>query len=97
MEIILTFPVLFFRSLEGDIPEYLSVDEWLKYINMEKYSETFKAASINTLDQVAQMEENDLKEIGIKLIGHRNKMSKSIKAMKSQFRNKGLDDDEAAI
>jgi len=84
-------------SLEGDIPEFHSVDEWLKYINMAKYSETFKTANINTLNQVAKMEENDLKAMGIKLIGHRNKMSKSIKAMKSQFHNRGLDDDEAAI
>lgn len=85
------------RSLEGDIPDFRSVDEWLKYINMAKYSETFKAANINTLDRVTKMEENDLKAIGIKLIGHRNKMSKSIKAMKLQFHNKALDDDEAAI
>ena len=64
---------------------------------MDKYSETFKAANIDTLTQLAKMEENDLKAIGINLIGHRNKMSKSIKAMKSQFHNRGLDDDEAAI
>lgn len=97
MEIIFIFQVLFFRSLEEDIPEFLSVDEWLKYINMEKYSETFTAANINTLNQIVKMEENDLKALGIKLIGHRNKISKSIKAMKSQFHNKGLDGDEAAI
>ena len=97
MQIIFSFRVLFFRSLEGDIPEFRSVAEWLKYINMAKYSETFKAANINTIDRVAKMEENDLKAIGIKLIGHRNKISKSIKAMKSQFHNKALDDDEAAI
>lgn len=97
MEIIFIFQVLFFRSLEEDIPEFLSVAEWLKYINMEKYSETFTAANINTLNQIVKMEENDLKALGIKLIGHRNKISKSIKAMKSQFHNKGLDGDEAAI
>ena len=93
----LKFGVFFFRSLVGDIPEFHSVNEWLKYINMDKYSETFKAANIDTLTQLAKMEENDLKAIGIKLIGHRNKMSKSIKAMKSQFHNRGLDDDEATI
>lgn len=86
-----------YKSLEEDIPEFLSVAEWLKYINMEKYSETFTAANINTLNQIVKMEENDLKALGIKLIGHRNKISKSIKAMKSQFHNKGLDGDEAAI
>ena len=64
---------------------------------MEAYSETFKAANVKSLMQVTKMEEKDLKEIGIKLIGHRNKMNKSIKAMKSQFHNKGLDEDEAEI
>lgn len=64
---------------------------------METYSETFKTANITSLNKVIKMEDRDLKALGIKLIGHRNKMNKSIKAMKSQFYNKGLDDDEAAI
>ena len=81
----------------GDIPEFHSVDEWLKFLNMETYLEIFKAANVHKLNQVTKMEERDLKAMGVKLIGHRNKMNKSIRAMKSQFHNKGLDDDEAAI
>ena len=73
------------------------MDDWLKYLNMETYSETFKAANITSLNQVIKMEDRDLKALGINLIGHRNKMNKSVKAMKAQFYNKGLDDDEAAI
>lgn len=79
------------------MPEFQSVDDWLKHLNMESYSEAFKAANINSLNQITRMEDRDLKAVGIKLIGHRNKMNKSIKAVKSQFHNKGLDDDEAAI
>ena len=62
--------------------EFQSVDEWLRYINMEKYSEVFHGANINSLDKVTGLGDKELREMGIKLIGHRNKMSKSIKAMK---------------
>ena len=72
------------------------MDDWLKYINMEKYLETFQANGVNTLNKVAQLNEGDLNEIGIKLAGHRNKMKKSIKAMNSQRHNKGMDEEEAA-
>ena len=80
--------------MEVNLPEFQSVDDWLKYINMEKYWETFQANGIDTLNKVTQLNEEDLKEVGIKLVGHRNKMKKSIKAMKSQYHNKGMDEDE---
>lgn len=83
--------------MEVNLPEFQSVDDWLKYINMEKYWETFQAKGIDTLSKVTQLNEEDLNEIGIKLVGHRNKMKKSIKAMNSQHHNKGMDEDEAAI
>ena len=64
--------------------EFQSVDEWLQYINMDKYSEVFHAANINSLDKVTGLGDEELREMGIKLIGHRNKMNKSIKAMKGK-------------
>ena len=78
------------------MPEFQSVDDWLKYINMEKYLETFQANGVNTLNKVAHLNEEDLNKIGIKLAGHRNKMKKSIKAMNSQRHNKGMDEEKAA-
>ncbi|KAJ7379744.1 Ephrin type-A receptor 5 [Desmophyllum pertusum] len=81
-------------SVEVDSPEFHSVDDWLKYINMEKYSETYQTANIDDLNKVTQLHDNDLKEMGITLIGHRHKMNKSIKAMKSTFNNKGMDDED---
>ncbi|XP_067029898.1 ephrin type-A receptor 3-like [Acropora muricata] len=62
--------------------EFQSVDEWLQYINMDKYSEVFSAANINSMDKVTGLGDKELREMGIRLIGHRNKMNKSIKAMK---------------
>lgn len=84
-----------FRSTEVNLPEFQSVDDWLKYIGMEKYWETFQANGVETLNKVTQLNEEDLKEIGIKLVGHRNKMKKSIKAMRSQYYNKGRDENKA--
>lgn len=49
------------------------------------------------MDKVARLGDRELRDMGIRLIGHRNKMSKSIRAMNKHFDNKGLDDDEAAI
>ena len=90
--------VLFsFRSEKPDVPQFRSVHEWLKFINMDKYSEVFKAANIKSLQKVIRLDDTKLKGMGITLIGHRNKMLKSIRSMKSQFVNRALDDDEAAI
>ena len=64
---------------------------------MENYLDVFKAAKIDSLEKVDKLEESDLRELGVKLIGHRNKMNKSIKSRRAQFANKGMDEDEAAI
>ena len=74
-------------------PEFQSVDEWLQHINMGKYSELFRDARIDDMNKVAKLKENQLREMGISLIGHRNKMQKSINAMKSQHYNGGMDAD----
>ena len=87
----------FSRSAETDLPQFQSVDEWLKFINMEKYSQVFQAANITNLEKGTKLEDRDLRQMGINLIGHRNKMYKSIRSMKAQFVNRGLDEDEAAI
>ena len=58
---------------------------------MEKYSELFRAARIDNMSKVAELKEKQLREMGISLIGHRNKMQKSINAMKSQNYNGGMD------
>jgi len=89
--------MLSFSSVKHDVPEFESVEEWLQSINMENYFEMFEAANIDNLEEVTKLEEQDLEEMGVKLIGHRNKMNKSIKSMKAQSVNRGLAEDEAAI
>ena len=74
-------------------PEFQSVDEWLQHITMGKYSELFRDARIDDINKVAELKEKQWREMGISLIGHRNKMQKSINAMKSQHYNGGMDAD----
>ena len=45
------------------------------------------------MNKVAELKEKQCREMGISLIGHRNKMQKSINAMKSQHYNSGIDAD----
>ena len=59
-----------------------SVKEWLESLKMSQYLENFSTAGYHHLDQVAKMTDNDLVNIGIRLIGHRNKIHRSIRNMK---------------
>lgn len=71
-------------SEEIDAPQFESVDEWLNFINMECYLETFQAANVDSLEKVRGLRDEDLRDMGVKQIGHRNKINKSIKAIKEQ-------------
>lgn len=82
------------QSVGNDITRPESVREWLTSINMEHYVKLFTAANIDSLEKVDKLEEKDLREMGISLIGHRNKMKKSIKSRRSQFMNIGMEDHE---
>ena len=83
----------YFSPKANRTPELQSVDEWLQHINMGKYSELFRDARIDDINKVAELKEKQWREMGISLIGHRNKMQKSINAMKSQHYNGGMDAD----
>ena len=61
---------------------------------MDKYSELFREARIDDMNKVTELNDKQLRGMGISLIGHRNKMQKSINAMKSQHYNKGMDTDQ---
>jgi ephrin-B len=52
---------------------------------MVRYAEIFANAGYMDLAHIKSLEEEDLARIGIKLIGHRNKINKSIKAMNKHF------------
>ena len=82
---------------QTDMPEFESVEDWLIFLKMDSHLELFQAANVDSLERVKKLEDKDLREMGVKLIGHRNKMNKSIKSMKGRFVNRGMDGDEAAI
>ena len=52
---------------------------------MGQYAANFKTAGYNDLMQVTCLKDGDLKEIGVNLIGHRNKIYKSVKSMRKHF------------
>ena len=84
-------------SNQSDVPEFESVDDWLIFLKMDSHLKLFQAANVDSLDKVAKLEDKDLREMGVKLIGHRNKMNKSIKSIKGRYVNRGMDEDEGAI
>ena len=62
--------------------EMTTVHDWLENIKMGQYSDMFSKAGYTHLDQVAKKDELDLNEMGIKLIGHKNKIRKSLRELK---------------
>jgi len=67
----------------ANLGEITSVQEWLNQINMTQYTENFVKAGYMDIEKVKSLGEDDLKGMGVRLIGHRNKMNKSIKALKN--------------
>ena len=54
------------------------IQEWLTSIKMGKYTSNFVEAGYTELCQVAGLTEQDLLNMGIKLVGHRHKIHQSI-------------------
>lgn len=78
---------LFGRGLlTSRIAEIQSVGNCLKYVSIDT----------ENLNNVTQPNEEDLKEIGIKLVRHRNNNNKKkYQGYKSQYFNKSVDDESA--
>lgn len=74
-----------FRSPKMEYTEKTTVHDWLESIKMGQYSAIFSKAGYTHLDEVAKQDELDLNEMGIKLIGHKNKIRKSLRDVKKTF------------
>ena len=61
---------------------------------MGRYTSQFANAGYMDLGHVKSLEEQDLSRIGVRLIGHRNKINKSIKAMNKHFESLDESDPE---
>ncbi|XP_071002465.1 ephrin type-A receptor 6-like, partial [Oncorhynchus clarkii lewisi] len=75
------------ESLE-DVPDYplfISIGDWLDSIKMSQYKNQFLAAGFTTLDSVSTMSIEDIRRIGVSLIGHQRRIVSSIQSLRLQF------------
>ncbi|XP_023686012.1 ephrin type-A receptor 2-like isoform X2 [Paramormyrops kingsleyae] len=63
---------------------FRSVSEWLESIKMSQYSENFTCAGITTMEQVLQMKNEDIRNVGVRLPGHLKRIAYSILGLKDQ-------------
>uniref|UniRef100_A0AAZ1X0G7 Ephrin type-A receptor 6 n=1 Tax=Oreochromis aureus TaxID=47969 RepID=A0AAZ1X0G7_OREAU len=70
---------------EMDYPMFISVGDWLDSIKMSQYKSNFMAAGYNTLDSVARMSIEDVRRIGVELIGHQRRIISSIQTLHLQL------------
>ena len=59
----------------------MMIKEWLHDIKMSSYIPYFTEAGFTQLSDLAGLQDNDLQNIGISLIGHRNKMLRTIRSL----------------
>ncbi|XP_029433599.1 ephrin type-A receptor 6 [Rhinatrema bivittatum] len=72
----------------GDVPEYpvfVSVTDWLDSIKMGQYTTNFLAMGFTSLDLVSRMSIDDIRGIGIALIGHQRRIASSIQTLRLQM------------
>ncbi|XP_047457547.1 ephrin type-A receptor 6 [Mugil cephalus] len=70
---------------EMDYPMFISVGDWLDSIKMSQYKSNFMASGYNTLDSVARMSIEDVRRIGVELIGHQRRIISSIQTLHLQL------------
>ncbi|KAK1802962.1 hypothetical protein P4O66_021499 [Electrophorus voltai] len=71
-----------------DMPEYplfISIGDWLDSIKMSQYKNNFLAAGYTTLDSVSSMSIDDVRGIGVSLIGHQRRIVSSIQTLRLQL------------
>ncbi|XP_067116870.1 ephrin type-A receptor 6 isoform X2 [Osmerus mordax] len=68
-----------------DYPLFISIGDWLDSIKMSQYKNSFLAAGYTTLDSVSTMSIDDVRRIGVSLIGHQRRIVSSIQTLRLQF------------
>nr|XP_006124271.2 ephrin type-A receptor 6-like [Pelodiscus sinensis] len=77
--------VLVMPDSPGEVPEYpmfVSVVDWLDSIKMGQYKNNFMAAGFTTLDVVSRMSIDDIRRIGVVLIGHQRRIVSSLQTLR---------------
>ena len=57
------------------------IKDWLDEIRMSSYMPHFTSAGYKELSDLAGLLDDDLKSMGISLVGHRNKMLRTIRSL----------------
>ncbi|XP_078507347.1 ephrin type-B receptor 5-like [Lissotriton helveticus] len=65
-----------------DFPLLSSAHDWLDAIKMGQYKDNFDNAGYATFDVISRMTLEDIKQIGISLVGHQKKILNSIQLMR---------------
>ncbi|KAF3832760.1 hypothetical protein F7725_026425 [Dissostichus mawsoni] len=68
-----------------DYPLFISIGDWLDSIKMSQYKNNFLAAGYTTLDSISTMSIEDIRRIGICLIGHQRRIISSIQSLRLQL------------
>ncbi|KAM4593916.1 ephrin type-A receptor 6-like isoform 2-T2 [Odontesthes bonariensis] len=68
-----------------DYPLFISIGDWLDSIKMSQYKNNFLAAGYTTLDSISTMSIDDIKRIGVCLIGHQRRIISSIQSLRLQL------------
>ncbi|XP_078281259.1 ephrin type-A receptor 8 isoform X2 [Rhinoraja longicauda] len=74
--------------LNRNVPNFASfasVDEWLDVIKMGRYKDNFAVAGYLSLGLVMRMNTEDVRRLGITLMGHQKKILSSIQIMRTQM------------
>ncbi|XP_048790162.1 ephrin type-A receptor 6 isoform X5 [Lagopus muta] len=77
--------VLVMPDSPGEVPEFplfVSVSDWLDSIKMGQYKSNFMAAGFTTLDMVSRMSIDDIRRIGVVLIGHQRRIVSSLQTLR---------------
>ncbi|XP_043917701.1 ephrin type-A receptor 8 [Protopterus annectens] len=64
-----------------------TVAEWLDFIKMGRYKDNFAAAGYQSLNLVMRMNIEDIRNLGITLVGHQKKIMTSIQILRAQTMN----------
>uniref|UniRef100_H2ZU13 SAM domain-containing protein n=1 Tax=Latimeria chalumnae TaxID=7897 RepID=H2ZU13_LATCH len=77
-------PVLSRPREVPEFPLFVSVSDWLDSIKMGQYMNNFMAAGLTTMDMVTRMSIDDVRRIGVVLIGHQRRIVSSIQTLRLQ-------------
>uniref|UniRef100_A0A8C3UB74 Ephrin type-A receptor 8 n=1 Tax=Catharus ustulatus TaxID=91951 RepID=A0A8C3UB74_CATUS len=70
-----------------DTQNCLTVEDWLDSIRLGHYRDNFAMAGYSSLGMVMRMNLEDVRSLGITMMGHQKKILNSIQAMRSQLLN----------